>query len=103
MSQKNNLIVILAVLVIIFVAPLILAVVLVNRGTWHGHTVNHGILLSKPIVLTEFAVKNLDGSPFLWNNHPRKWWLMYVLPPQCTTDCDTIIYYLHQKIGRAHV
>jgi len=86
-NGKRNRLVPLAI-VLVFAAPMLLAVLL-NYGGWQpGATRNHGILVQPPLDISAWPVTLTNGNKLDWRD-PQWHWNLVALPNgQCGAPCQ---------------
>ncbi len=79
----------LILLVLVFVAPIILAfIVSKNKSLQPENTKNYGELVQPASPLPEFSIKTIDDKPFTLQDMQRKWSLVYLADGQCDNACQ---------------
>ena len=82
----------------VFFVPLLLAVVLSKSDSWRpSKTKNHGELITPIRQLTEFNLKNLDGTAFQLKNVQGKWTVIAVGGRECNDSCKEVLYKIRQS------
>lgn len=74
----------------IFMAPLIAALVLYYRDWQPTHTKNYGQLLHPVRDLRDVRFTRVDGSAFHFNHEDHVWRLLVVPPADCGNQCDRL-------------
>ncbi|QYJ78703.1 hypothetical protein [Shewanella acanthi] len=87
-SQLNTKHRALGLLLLAFIAPVLLAKLVLSLNWYHGGATNHGELFSQEISYSSLGVSN----PI-----PKEWQLLYLLPAQCDADCLERLYILQQS------
>lgn len=100
----NNYLFIFILLLIIFLMPLIIAILLFNKNpSWlHQRTVNKGIFISTNLNLQ--PLKLIPNKPLL-NSFKHTWLLFYLTSSSCNELCQTHLFRMHQIIlalGKYH-
>ena len=81
----------LLLLLALFGAPLLAAIVLHAIGWEPTQTRNHGTLLQPPPDLREFAPLRADGTRYEWSPQDRRWRIAVLPPASCTQACVELI------------
>lgn len=82
-----------AILIGLFVVPMVLAFVMVKyRVMWWGR-VNHGLLLPTPVTLDVVSIRDQMGHPLAWG---EQWSMMVVTNQTCGAVCQKNLYTIHQ-------
>ncbi len=82
----------LLALLVLFLAPIILARVAVNQGWLEGAARPHsGHLIIPPVGLVELNAK-LESASFTASEIPDSWWLVYIAPEDCAQACHNSLY-----------
>jgi len=89
MNSRNKNRWMLAFIALLFLVP-VLAAVLLNSSGWRpSKTRNNGVLVDPPQDVTTSAVTLADGSPFAWRTEQRQWTLLALPGAQCGDNCRT--------------
>jgi hypothetical protein len=93
----------LALLAALFFLPLLLAFLTYYGSPWRpARHVNHGLLISPPVVLPQFSLPQLlpppaaaatPAAPDAWQGH---WSLVYIGAGGCDADCRATLYVMRQ-------
>ena len=87
----------LALLAIIFLAPIILATIFyAKRDTWDLATVESGRLLDPPLQMEDMTITKAVGGEAVNEQLKGHWLMMYVAPTVCKADCDRNLYNMRQ-------
>lgn len=78
----------LGFLLLAFIAPVVLAKLVLSLHLYHGGATNHGELISPE---TSYASLGLDKPK------PEEWQVLYLLPSQCDETCHERLYILRQS------
>jgi len=78
----------LGLLLLAFIAPVVIAKLVLSLHWYHGGATNHGELISPE---TSYA------SLGMTNPMPKEWQLLYLLPAQCDEACRERLYILRQS------
>ena len=84
-QQRSRLLLVLIVL--LFGAPFLTAVVLRFGGWQPGQTRNYGTLVQPPQDWSSLPLKLRDGSPYAWDREGRRWQLLVLPHADCGEDC----------------
>jgi len=96
-SSKNKNRLMLATLFLLFFGPFIGASILYKtHPTWAGKTVNKGVLIQPPLILSELVLKSEDKKLIDSNTFPHKWLMMYLTSEQCKEACLKSLYDIRQ-------
>jgi hypothetical protein len=82
---------ILLLLVLLFAAPVTVAIVLHASGWEPTRTRNHGELLRPAHDLRDFALHRADGSAYAWEPAERRWRIAVYPPADCAQACVDLI------------
>src|SRR3954468_5985022 len=89
MTPRNKNRLMLIGVALLFLAPMIAAIVLNAKG-WHPlSTSNNGTLVEPPQDLTGVDVALADGSKLAWSDPQRRWTLLALPGVQCAQACRT--------------
>ncbi len=92
-NNKKSMLTALAVFVIPFAAALFLH----KTGLWSSvGTSNRGHLISPPIPFESISLTDAEHSPVSAEAFKKKWWMVYVLPENCTDACSNSLYQMRQ-------
>lgn len=80
----------LLLILAIFLAPLVAALVLYYRNWQPTHTKNNGELLKPVRDLRNVRFTRADGSAFHWNHEDHVWRLLVTPPANCGSHCDRL-------------
>lgn len=80
----------LLLILAIFLAPLVAALVLYYRNWQPTRTRNYGQLLQPVRDLRSLRITRGDGSAFQWRHEDHVWRLLVVAPPACGPACDRL-------------
>ena len=80
----------LLLIVALFAAPVLGAVLLHLSGWEPARTRNHGELLRPALDLRDAALRRADGRPYAWEPEARRWRVVVVATPDCTGCADLI-------------
>lgn len=96
-KQSKNYLIIFLLLIIIFLAPLIIAVLLYNKNPlWlHKKTINKGYLLSSNVNLQQLMLTPIKSSSKTFN---QSWFLFYLAQSPCQKICQKKLHLLRQII-----
>ena len=86
-QTKNRLV--LIVVLLLFAAPLLIALVLNRQGWYPQNTRNSGTLVEPPYSVVTAPVMLADGSKLVWNNAQWQWTLLALPGAHCETQCRT--------------
>ena len=77
----------------LFVLPVIFAFVLHKTG-WYksAGTSNKGSLIDPPLTAESLALESLIPEDF----SERKWWIIYIMPNECSKACENSLYQMRQ-------
>lgn len=78
----------LGLLLLAFIAPVVIAKLVLSLNLYHGGATNHGELINPATSYASLGVK----SPI-----PKEWQLLYLLPAQCDDACRERLYILRQS------
>lgn len=78
----------LGLLLLAFIAPVVIAKLVLSLNLYHGGATNHGELITPE---TSYASLGVD------NPVPKEWQLLYLLPTQCDDACRERLYILRQS------
>ena len=91
MTPRNRARLTLLFLVVLFAAPVLIAVGLHWSGWEPTQTRNHGELLRPPPELGTYSLRRADGSPYAWEPAARRWRIVVAPPPDCADTCVELI------------
>lgn len=80
----------LLLILAIFLAPLVTALVLYYRDWQPTRTKSNGELLHPVRDLRAVAFTRDDGRAFVWNHEDHIWRLLVALPANCGANCDRL-------------
>ena len=78
----------LGLLLLAFIAPVVIAKLVLSLNLYHGGATNHGELISPE---TNYASLGVE------NPQPKEWQLLYLLPTHCDEACRERLYILRQS------
>lgn len=85
-----------ALLMLLFVFPVVLATLLYLTG-WRPSSIgNHGELIQPARQLGGATLHTLDGKPANFGELRGKWIMVHIGPSSCPADCMKSIYYMRQ-------
>lgn len=96
LSSKGRNYFIIACLLLVFAGPLIAAWSLYSTQWYAPPKLNRGILLEPVISANHLNLKFYNGLLITKNFWINKWWLIYLIPKNCTEDCMNRLYDLQQ-------
>lgn len=104
-KATKNYLFIFILLLIIFLMPLIVAIILFNKNpSWlHQQTVNRGILISTNLNLLQLQL--IPPNKPILNSFKHTWLLFYLTSSSCNELCQTHLFRMHQIIlalGKYH-
>ncbi len=86
-------------MMIVFLAPVIIAYTLLNTGIYHNFgTSNHGVLLDPPVNITELSWTDQNQTGIPISQLQKNWWLVYHMPTTCEQACEQRLLQLRQSI-----
>ena len=94
MNKTNNKRLIIT-LALVFILPVVLAKLALDNNWFNKAATNKGELLSPTLDMT--AIQDETAEP--------KWQLLYVLPSQCSVECENALYSVEQvwtALGKEH-
>lgn len=78
----------LGLLLLAFIAPVVIAKLVLSLSLYHGGATNHGELINPETSYASLGVENPN---------PKEWQLLYLLPAQCDDACRERLYILRQS------
>lgn len=94
-NQTKSRLTLLALLVL-FLAPIILARVAFNQGWLEGAPrTHHGQLMVPPVAIVELNAQ-LETASFAASEIPEAWWLVYIAPEDCREACRNSLQTMSQ-------
>lgn len=78
----------LGLLLVAFIAPVVIAKLVLSLNLYHGGATNFGELINPATSYTSLGVTNPK---------PKEWQLLYLLPSQCDDNCRERLYILRQS------
>ena len=91
MNSQTRSRLILLLLVLLFAAPITVAIVLHASGWEPSQTRNHGELLRPALDIRDVALHRADGSDYPWEPGERRWRIAVYPPADCTQACVELI------------
>ena len=87
----------------IFILPVVVAYTLLKTG-WYttAGTTNHGLLINPPIPFDNLTLRDDSNKVLPVDQFRKKWWIMFVMPPQCDSACKNSLFLMrqsHQALG----
>jgi hypothetical protein len=82
---------ILLLLVLLFAAPVTVAIVMHASGWEPSRTRNHGELLRPALDIRDVALRRADGSVYPWEPGERRWRIAVYPPADCAQACVELI------------
>jgi hypothetical protein len=82
---------VLLLLVLLFAAPITVAIVLHASGWEPTQTRNHGELLRPALDIRDLVLHRADGSVYAWEPAERRWRIAVYPPTNCTQACVDLI------------
>lgn len=95
-TRKNR--VLLLLLLASFVIPFIVGDLAYKRGWYQGGQTNKGLLLDPPAALATLKAVDAAGRPLLADFAKEHWWMLYVLPADCTAACHNRLFQMRQSL-----
>ena len=93
----------LLLIVAMFMAPFVTALVLYYIDWQPTHTKNYGELLKPPRDLRGLDLRRTDGSAFVWNHEDHTWRVLVAPPVDCREHCTRLVDTLRRIwIGVGH-
>lgn len=95
LSTRSKNLFILTFVTMLFVLPFFIAQYLYTFGNIKGAITNKGELITNPHNLSELNLdfKKFDNTDLFQEN---KWRILYNIPANCDSDCETILFQLQQ-------
>ncbi len=87
MDKRNRNRLVLAVIALVFAAPIVAALVLNATGWRPAHTRNAGTLVDPPLDVSGAAVTLADGSKLQWRDPQWHWTLLALASGECADAC----------------
>lgn len=87
----------IVLLLLAFIAPAIIAWMQFKFEIFSSGTKNYGEFITPPIVLEQFNLTSVDGSPFTLKNIKRNWHLVYLGYGACKEKCRDRLSMMHQS------
>lgn len=81
----------LLLLVLLFAAPITIAIVMHASGWQPGQTRNHGELLRPALDIRDLELRRADGTPYAWEPGERRWRIAVDPPRDCAQACVELI------------
>jgi hypothetical protein len=78
-------------LVLLFAAPVVVAIALHASGWEPTSTRNHGQLLRPAIDASDLALTRADGTRYEWEPQARRWRIAVVVPRDCGARCTELV------------
>lgn len=91
MTPRTRSRMILVLLMVLFAAPLAVAIALHSAGWEPARTRNHGELLQPPIDLNDLSLRRADAGAYEWEPRARRWRVVVVPPGDCEQACAELI------------
>jgi cytochrome oxidase Cu insertion factor (SCO1/SenC/PrrC family) len=90
--------IVLLLMIAVLVGPILFAWMLIQKGERHQlRTSNHGDLIPSMPNITNTHFLNVQTKETITGKNMRgKWWLLYVGPQKCYSECHNIIYNMRQ-------
>lgn len=95
----------LLILMVIFFAPIIIAIYLYNNLDKWQITAgkNNGDLIQPPRLLPDESLLTLDGTPYRFSDMRGHWILVQVGKAECDRSCEQNLYYMRQtRLGQGN-
>ncbi len=94
--QQNNRKLLLVALAV-FVIPFLAALLLHKTGLYKAvGTTNRGTLITPPVAFDSLPLTDAQGEPIASEALAARWWMVYVIPPQCDAACRNTLYQMRQ-------
>lgn len=87
----------LLLLAILFIVPVVSAIVLYRLDWRPARTTNHGELIQPPRPLPATALRDQSGKPVRFEAGPGgKWTMLYLAGAECAAACEQALYKMRQ-------
>ena len=86
----------LLILLASFVLPFVVGDFAYRFGWYQGGKTNHGQLINPPAAFSGFHASQKAGEPVTTSFVQANWWLLYVMPADCTSACRNRLFQMRQ-------
>jgi hypothetical protein len=91
MTPRTRSRLVLLLLIALFAAPVVAAIVMHAIGWEPSETRNNGELLQPPVDLRDLTLRRADGSVYEWEPRARRWRVVVMPTAECVAACVALI------------